>query len=279
MTSPLDFLDDTTLIRVLGSPPFVTIEGIINTRDVLSSKRSSFPGLVLRTDYLYRSGEPTNITAKGQEQLKALGIKKIFDFRADREIKSFGIPPLQVDGVQLVRVPVATEDVFTADSLAKALDSFRADELRSFLGMYTAFLKSGGPSYEVVLKHIRDNPEEPCLVHCTSGKDRTGILAALIQKLLGVDDDLIIEDYALSSAGLQPAFSVLEKRFKSIPVYKDNWEGVLNMGTSRPETMRGFLGVLEEKFGGAEQYIKDHTSLDDDDIKVIRANLLKSASA
>ena len=49
---------------------------------------------------------------------------------------------------------------------------------------------------------MRDKPQEPCLVHCTAGKDRTGILVALILQLVGVEDHVIAEEYALTEVGL-----------------------------------------------------------------------------
>lgn len=49
--------------------------------------------------------------------------------------------------------------------------------------LYSQILDSAGPAFGVVLRHIRDNPDSPCLFHCTAGKDRTGVLAALLLKV------------------------------------------------------------------------------------------------
>lgn len=48
--------------------------------------------------------------------------------------------------------------------------------------LYAQILNSAGPAFGVVLRHIRDRPDSPCLFHCTAGKDRTGVLAAILLK-------------------------------------------------------------------------------------------------
>lgn len=49
--------------------------------------------------------------------------------------------------------------------------------------LYSQILDSAGPAFGVVLRHIRDKPDSPCIFHCTAGKDRTGVLAALLLKV------------------------------------------------------------------------------------------------
>lgn len=58
------------------------------------------------------------------------------------------------------------------------------------------------PAYRRIFEHLRDRPGEACLVHCTAGKDRTGVLVALVLKLVGVEDRVIAEEYALTELGL-----------------------------------------------------------------------------
>jgi hypothetical protein len=49
--------------------------------------------------------------------------------------------------------------------------------------LYSQILDHGGSSFGIILRHIRDNPEEGCIIHCTAGKDRTGIIAAILLKV------------------------------------------------------------------------------------------------
>lgn len=122
MTSPTPAAAD----EVLKSPPFVTIDGLVNFRDVGNSYGASSsttsPGqaqLFVKPSYLYRCAEPSHITEKGKEQLKDLGVKKVFDFRSDTEIQKYKMPPMSVDRVEVVRCPVSEHENYDPISLAK----------------------------------------------------------------------------------------------------------------------------------------------------------------
>lgn len=69
---------------------------------------------------------------------------------------------------------------------------------------------------------------------------------------------------------------MLTARFQKNPVFRNNVEGAVKMGSSRPETMVATLQMIREKFGGAEGYIKAYTSLEDRDIEMLRQTLLIS---
>ncbi|KAK7052863.1 hypothetical protein VNI00_004182 [Paramarasmius palmivorus] len=260
----------------LSEPPFIAIQGVINAR-VVGGYKTSSPTSV-KPVVLYRSGDPSHITEKGIEQLRTLGIRRIYDLRADSEISSYAAATPSIDGVEIVKTPISQEKVFDPATLVELMQKFETSELETFVDLYQNILELGGPAFETILKHLLDKPDEPCLVHCTAGKDRTGVLVALILMILGVDDKDIIEEYSLTTIGLEPALPALIERFKKNNVYRDNWEGAMNMGSSRPETMAAVLKMIRERYGGAEGYLKSHTSLDDNDIQHLRQNLLVQAS-
>ena len=104
-----------------------------------------------------------------------------------------------------------------------------------------------------------------------------------------------MKDYTLTTIGLEPALPALIERFKAHDVYRDNWEGTMNMSSSkwvlgllflepisstdpgvlqRPEWITVFLSKLREKYGTAESYVKSKVGLSDGDIEKIRGNLL-----
>ncbi|ESK87858.1 protein tyrosine serine phosphatase [Moniliophthora roreri MCA 2997] len=255
--------------------PFVTIQGVINARVVGGYTTSSN---IVKPAILYRSGDPSHITEKGIEQLRSLGIRHMFDLRADSEISSYAAATPSIGGVEIVKTPISQEKVFDPVSLAELMKQFETNELETFMDIYQSILELGGPAFEIILRHLLDKPDELCLVHCTAGKDRTGLLVALLLMVLGVDDQVIIEEYALTTIGLEPALPVLIERFKKNNVYRDNWQGTMNMGSSRPETMAAALEMIRNKYGGAEDYLKSHTSLDDNDIRNLRRNLLVQTS-
>ncbi|KAI0748774.1 protein-tyrosine phosphatase-like protein [Daedaleopsis nitida] len=281
-------LDPHLVASTLSAPPFVSIDGIPNVRDFGAGYPSSLPSptasdstpsptrTIIKPRTLFRSGEPSRITPQGVEQLRALGIRKIFDLRADVEVAKYGSVASAlgaVEGVDVVRAPILDEAMDPV-GIAKRLKDFSEDEAQAFLRMNTYILKSGGPAVQKLLVHLRDHPDEPCLVHCTAGKDRSGMLAAVILLLLGAREEDVVADYALTTVGLQPMLPLLIARFQKEDVYRDNWQGALNIATAKPRSMEAVIEMLRREYGGVEGYIRQHTALTDDDIARVRANLL-----
>ncbi|KAH9910789.1 protein-tyrosine phosphatase-like protein [Epithele typhae] len=267
--------------RTLSAPPFVAVEGVFNLRDfggypssLPAPSQSSAPAPArIKPGYLFRSGDPSRISPAGAAQLRALGVKKIFDLRAQVEIESYQSATPRIEGVEFVSAAIL-EEALDPVAIAARLQHFADNEADAFVKLYTHILDTAGGALEKILVHMRDNPDEPCLVHCTAGKDRTGNLAAVILLLLGARNQDITSDYTLTMVGLQPALPLLAKRFQALPAFRDNWKGTLSLGSAHPETMSAILDVLQTKYGGAEGYVKQHTSLTDADIARIRKNML-----
>ena len=107
--SSLPTMDPDLVKSILAAPPFVVVDGIFNFRDFGAGYPTSTPGARVKPLRLFRSGEPSRISREGVEQLHALGIKKIFDLRADREIAKYKTATPAIEGVQFVRAPILEE--------------------------------------------------------------------------------------------------------------------------------------------------------------------------
>ncbi|CDO70337.1 hypothetical protein BN946_scf184843.g26 [Trametes cinnabarina] len=266
-------IDPGLVKSTLSSPPFVSAEGVFNMRDFGAACHVAGSPTRIRPRMLYRAGELSHITERGVEQLRALGVRTVFDLRTDDETARYKTAPRAIDGLKIVRLPI-TEHVGSPKDVAHRLKDFEANELDAFLQAYARILQSNASSLERVLRHLRDRPDEPCIIHCTAGKDRTGVFAAAILMLLGARDEDIIADYALTEVGLQPVVAMFAVRFQREAVFRENWTGTLNMGSARPQSMRRFLDHVRQRHGGIEPFLTKHTSLRDVDFQRIRANLL-----
>jgi len=266
-------LDEDYVRTRLKEPPFVTIDGVLNVRD-LGSYQSVDPSFVTKPSLMYRSGEVSGITEEGKSQLKALGITHIFDLRSDPEMAKWQSPIPQIDGVEVIHAPVFKNEDYSPEVMAKKFKLYSANKTEAFMELYTQIMDNAGPSFRTILRHIRDNPNSGCIFHCTAGKDRTGILAALLLKLAGVDDQTIAEDYALTRVGREPAREKIMARLREEPLFASNNEAALNMFSCRSDTMVAFLVLLEEKYSGVEGYLKGVVQLTDEDISAVRTNIL-----
>ncbi|KAF9266334.1 hypothetical protein L218DRAFT_997113 [Marasmius fiardii PR-910] len=271
----LEALDPSYVQEILSQPPFVTIDGVINVRD-LGGYPSSVPDKITKHGIVFRSAELAGITDRGKEQLKNLGVTKVFDLRSDTEIEKYNSALPSLDGIEVVRAPVFSKEDYSPEMMANRYKLYASGKTEAFMELYSQILDHGGRAFGALLRHIRDRPTEGCLFHCTAGKDRTGVIAAIILKLTGVDNESIAQDYALTRVGREPARTMIMQRLSKEPLFASNNEAALNMFTCRKETMTAFLALLDEKYGGVEQYLKTILELTDEDINIIRNNLLSS---
>jgi len=206
--------------------------------------------------------------------LKELGISKVFDLRSDTEIRKYNTPLPQIDGVEILHTPVFQTEDYSPEMMAKRYQLYASGKTESFIELYSQILEHGGSAFGAVLRHIRDRPSEGCLFHCTAGKDRTGLMAAILLKLAGIDDEAVSREYALSRVGREPAREMIMARLAKEPLFASNNDAALNMFTCRHGTMQSFLKYFQEKYGGAEAYIRHYVGLTDDEIATIKRHIL-----
>ncbi|KAL2815126.1 protein-tyrosine phosphatase-like protein [Aspergillus granulosus] len=257
--------------EIVSQAPFATVPGIFNLRDIsnATTTASTHPA-ILRSGFAYRSAAPLpTLPDGGTTALTALGIKKIYDLR--RPDERANKPSPVIDGVEVIWIP----DTLSGKPPVSATDPVPEPEqsIERLVAMYLSYLESHAPVYKAVFEHIRDEPEKPFLFHCSAGKDRTGVLAALIHRLAGSSDEAIIHDFTLTRVGLEPGRQALLNMMQSLygksaldnPVLLVLW-GV------HADGMTGFLNVLDENHGGVVGYLQK-LGFSEEDVQVIRANL------
>jgi hypothetical protein len=116
---------------------------------------------------------------------------------------------------------------------------------------YMHYLAVGGDRIARAFALVAQETAYPILIHCTAGKDRTGVLIGLIMELLGATPDDIAAEYALSDASLPQLLAYLEatgRRLEGTP------EEIHQRLATPPERMAGFIALLRSQHGGAEQF-------------------------
>ncbi|EED14439.1 conserved hypothetical protein [Talaromyces stipitatus ATCC 10500] len=289
-------------VRLESPPPrFLSVGGVVNIRELgghscnglsptPASKSSpdnklevtprGSDDLRIRPGFLFRSAQPSQITPAGIETLiHELGIKSIFDFRSQTEIElvttRYPDSLLEIPGTTRYSVPVFREGDFSPVSLAKkygVASNNTADPTNAkpagFVQAYEAIARSGAEngSFRKITDYILRHPDRPVLFHCTLGKDRTGVFAALLLKLCGVPNDTVIEDYAITTEGLGTWREHLIQRLlqRKEAVTREDAEFII---ASQPENMKSFLeDVVMTKFGGARNYFIQYCGLTEDEV-------------
>jgi len=117
------------------------------------------------------------------------------------------------------------------------------------LDIYKRSIREYSANYATAVTKLA-NARLPAIFHCFLGKDRTGILAAMLLSLAGVSREIIIHDYSLSEDALQP-FILGEIERNTGLIWENNDEHL----SSPPSNMAGLLDELDSRFGGVENYL------------------------
>jgi protein-tyrosine phosphatase len=231
------------------------IPGAVNFRDTGGLPAGSG---VTRSGVLYRSGNLAHLEQEGVDALRALGVRRIIDLRADDEV---GNAPSRIDGldVETVRVPLF---------LGSVASFFERD--MSLAEMYRALVDDSAPRILEVVRALLG--EQPVLVHCTVGKDRTGVSVALALAAAGVDEDAVVSDYARTE-GMLPDW---RNRDIARKLKKRHPEAVHleELATRSPaRVMRGLLDDLTDRYGSPTAYLRAG-GLSEDELAQLRRVLV-----
>lgn len=130
-----------------------------------------------------------------------------------------------------------------------------------------------GP-FSLILRHLASPNPAPILIHCTAGKDRTGVIVALILSLCGVSDEAVAHEYSLTDMGLGERKEEFISHLISVEPLKGNRAAAERMVSSRAESMQGTLRMVKERWGGVEGYVMGEIGLSAEEVEAIRKNLV-----
>lgn len=278
----------------LPTPPFVDVPGLPNFRDcggypvtnTSGEDGDAKPHKIIRRGILFRSSEPSLLTDDGIAILRdTLRITHVFDLRSLPEIehdaKHDGRQPREWDGAQRVFAPVFLDEDYSPEAVARRYAHFSSAEGEGFVHVYERILKSGtdpigAQPFAAVLRHLASASQAPTpiLTHCTAGKDRTGVLCALVLSLCGVPDDAVAHEYSLTDLGLGHRRAEFVGNLTRSGPLKGDRAAAERMVGSRPAAMLGTLALIRREYGGVEAFVKGQCGLSDEEIGRIRENLV-----
>jgi protein-tyrosine phosphatase len=170
----------------------VDIDGCFNVRD--AGGWGTTDGRWMRTGALYRADDPVRITPEGRRAIEGLGLKAVVDLRQQSQ---FDRGPGFVDRTITFHIPIV-------DRVINTDDPPRIEEPHDIAGLYEDMAHRGRePLVEAIETIARFIGDGPVMVHCAAGKDRTGMVVALVQASIGVALDDIVAEYALSDVPSQ----------------------------------------------------------------------------
>ncbi len=178
----------------------VTFEKVLNFRDIGGIRGED--GRQIRWGKIYRSGKLEKLKPQEFEAMKEMGIRTVVDLRTVGEVhhEPDKIPSNQ--GVNWIHVPISG---ITDEELERTKKEIRKQSVAEFDGagkmetVMTRFADQGAQDFAKVFDLLLKEENTGLVYHCTAGKDRTGLLTALILYSLGVSEEVIMQEYLLSN--------------------------------------------------------------------------------
>lgn len=232
------------------------IDGVTNIRDVGGIPTADGR---IRSGVLLRSGQLSGATTAGAAALRA-NVRHIVDLRDGEEVAA---EPTEIEGPDTTHLPLFLGSVRSFFESDTSLDD-----------LYLHLLEESGERLVDAIRIIATG--EKTLVHCTVGKDRTGVTVALALSAVGADREAVIADYALTESQL-PA-----QRSQRIAAYlrAQHPEAVhaVALATQSPApVMRRLLEQVDQRWGSAAGYLRAH-GMTEAELEALTTALVEPAS-
>ena len=258
---------DTHVDELANHPRrLIALEAVHNFRDLggypAAGGRTTKWRTLFRSDGLYRLRG-----ANDMSRVMQLGLKSVIDLRTEREQREQGIFP--IDDIEVNFHHLSIVDVTWSDTETPEFD----DEVEFLVWGYRDMLEIGSSRFADAMHVLAQTESLPAVFHCAAGKDRTGVLAALLLSSLGVEDAHICADYGLTQDAMQRTIAwskvhrpELAERYASIP------KAYL---AADPRAMQIILAELAQQHGSVRNYVRE-IGVADATVEVLGNLLLES---
>lgn len=232
----------------------ITLEKMPNTRDLGGYETQA--GMYSKSHCYVRASSPAQATPKDIQTLKDYGVKVVIDLRSDFE-KQQQPNPFQDDP------DVTYYEVNIFESSKATVVPEEVKQYKDLGGVYLYMLEAVKHKFKEVFDIFVQHPYECILFHCSAGKDRTGVISALLLDLIGCHEYDIVKDYSESYENNRDINENLSQMMQD--------EEAKQYLKSSPRYMMEFLDYLREHYGSSQEYLLE-IGLSKEDIEQIIEN-------
>jgi protein-tyrosine phosphatase len=234
----------------MSNTRWLPLTGAENVRDLgglpLTAGGTTRSGVLLRGDTLQE------LTEDDVALLRRIGLRTVIDLRTVTEAEMEGRGLLAEEPIAYANLPFIPDETF-ASNQDRARQIVVADRReRDRVAHYLNYLHHAGDRVVEAVRIMASPDGLPALFHCAAGKDRTGVLAALVLDTVGVEREAVIADFALTNERLDRIGS----RLRRMPTYA-NYTGSLTQDdmAADPQTIADVMASLDSEYGGAAGWL------------------------
>lgn len=256
--------------RTYTSERQIPFEKLANFRDI-----GGYPtpdGHMVAWNKVYRSVSLSGLTDSDAEKLALLNIQLVCDLRSAEEVED--APDVLPQSVKTYLHLPAQAEVTRWNRIQWLV--FRRHRLHELLQhVYINVMIEQNPQiFAQVFQRLADAENYPVLIHCTAGKDRTGVTVALLLRLLSVPEQVIIADYTLSNRAYAYIQNLVAKSIRPLTAMGLKEKDVQPLLDANPETIQAMLRHVDQQYGGVENYLLHKVGITPEMIDRVKANLI-----
>jgi protein-tyrosine phosphatase len=243
----------------------LSLSNVFNFRDI--GGHPSAGGREVTTGSVFRADGLNRLDEGDIEIVSALELRTIIDLRTDVEREEHGVAPADALSADLLHLPLIHE-LWPREGadLEHPVDYLVARYLEMTEDV-------GGRSIAQIVELAGEGDPDSCplVFHCSAGKDRTGVTAAVLLALAGVDDETIAADYHLTAAAVDDFTVWIHEHHPEAADAMTEQPKVFM--TCPPEAMFGFLAGVRERHGSVEGLVRD-LGVSDSTVRQLRQRLI-----
>lgn len=241
----------------------IALEGTFNLRDL--GGYATADGRTVRWRTLLRGAGLNRLAGGDARTVARLGLRTVVDLRTEGELERRGAFPVDALPARVLHLPMIA-------NVWDHADLHEGEPPEAFLlRRYAEMLDEGRDTVATVLELLAVRGSLPLAFYCAAGKDRTGVLAAIVLGVLGVPDEAIVDDYRLSREPVERMVARARARREAASTMVDQPSALM---AAPPAAMRLLLGRMRERFGSITGYAAA-LGAGPEAVEAIRVNLLE----
>jgi len=260
-----------------GCPvPAAAPEGAFNFRDLGGAR--TVDGTQVRRGLVYRCGALDGLTCAGWDAVADLGVRTVFDLRAAHERIGQATGAVRV-GVDVVQIPMwengepgttLSDRVFSATGRTpeQSVAAYATAKVAAYVAMVTAY----APGFGALIEGLSAPGTLPAVMHCAAGKDRTGLAAAIVLRMLGVCEAGVLADYVRSREGISAAR--VDRYRHRLELSGVSLEQFAPVYAAHPPALLAALGAMTAGWGSVGGYLAGPGAVRPGVAESLRARLL-----
>ncbi len=248
---------------------YIKVKGIHNLRDVggLFTKK----GYQMKWGMLFRADKLSDIEEGDEERLLPLHISTIVDFRSQWEAEEEPDKWPNYEEIRYVHLPIGGSTL-KRDELMEKIKEPEFDAEQFMIDANRSFIESSSNQYRQFFELLLDESTYPILFHCSAGKDRTGLATALILSALGIEKQIIMDEYLMSNYYLHES---KEKRLEQAAMFLGvNHTHLRPLMEVKVEYLEAAFQAIEEIYGSVDQYLSEALNIGPEEKERLRELLL-----